>query len=358
MLNLCIKAEVEKRYRREVQQLCKTSSYGIIIDADQGEFDQKLLEAIVSEARDTAPHHTNFVLSVNPVSCGTTEYGEHVTNMKTVAVLAILCKTAHCNNSNYLPLLLALYLYSAGARVDAITVFNHLWLSVSYQVLQKKLQDLAFLSMDFIKQQSTNRRLVGTWDNFEYCENVHGERIGDTVKFRLVTMALWVKNGWKIPPAGLKLRKQCIWSHRSHSFKAAFPDEKLDISHLSIPIVDRIDYSKVGATEAHAFAPSMFSESSTAGNILVFKDLNVIQMGIEKDDPRWDDWLTLWWGDLKTKIQMESMQKVNVAARKAYDCYQHIFPGLALWHLRFNYLKMVWEVFYPGRSANERSSLQ
>ena len=43
---------------------------------------------------------------------------------------------------------------------------------------------------------------------------------------------------------------------------------------------------------------------------------------------------------------------------QAYNEYQYIFPGLALWHLRFNYLKMVWELFYPGGSATERSTLQ
>ncbi|MCJ1468817.1 hypothetical protein MMC07_007447 [Pseudocyphellaria aurata] len=239
--------------------------------------------------------------------------------MKTVAVLAILCQSAHRNNSHYLPLVLALYLYSAGARVDAITLLNHLGISVSYNVLKSQLENIASSSMAMIKDQSTNHRLVGTWDNFEYRENVHGERVGDTVKFCSVTMALWVKNGWEIPSTGLKqsmwaptrglpnaerlvwsvygpdhadLRKQCVWSHRFHVFKAAFPDKDLDFT-LAMPIVDRIDCSKVGATEAHAFAPSMFNESSTTENMSVFEDLNIHQMGIEKTDPRWEDWLTI-----------------------------------------------------------------
>ncbi|MCJ1461627.1 hypothetical protein MMC07_000224 [Pseudocyphellaria aurata] len=201
-------------------------------------------------------------------------------------------------------------------------------------------------------------------------------------------MALWIKNGWEILSTGLKqsmwcptrgltkgrqlapsvygsrkagLRKQCVWSHRSHAFKSVFSDEELDFGTLSsMSIVDRIDCSKpeFGATEARAFAPSMFSESSTARNIAVFDDLNVIQMGIEKSDPRWNDWHTIWWGDLKTEIQMRSMQNVGSKARRPYERYQYIFLGLALWHLRFNYLKMVWEIFYPERSANERSTLQ
>lgn len=55
---------------------------------------------------------------------------------------------------------------------------------------------------------------------------------------------------------------------------------------------------------------------------------------------------------------MLSMQNYGIGIDRAYDRYQHIFPGLALWHLRFNYLKMIWEVFYPGGSASERSTLQ
>lgn len=55
---------------------------------------------------------------------------------------------------------------------------------------------------------------------------------------------------------------------------------------------------------------------------------------------------------------MRAMQNGGIGMNRAYDRYQHIFPGLALWHLRFNYLKMVWELFYPGGSATERSTLQ
>lgn len=123
--------------------------------------------------------------------------------MKLVTILVILCKSAHRNNSNYLPLLIALYLYSAGTKIDAITLFNHLGISVLYNVLIKTLRGISLSSMKLIKEQSTNCRLVGAWDNFEYRKNVNGERIGDRVKFCSVTMALWIKNGWKIPETGL-----------------------------------------------------------------------------------------------------------------------------------------------------------
>lgn len=52
------------------------------------------------------------------------------------------------------------------------------------------------------------------------------------------------------------------------------------------------------------------------------------------------------------------MQSQSIGMNRPYDQYQHLFPGLVLWHLRFNYLKMIWELFYPGGSATERSTLQ
>lgn len=100
--------------------------------------------------------------------------------------------------------MIGLYLYFAKACVDALTLLNHLGLLVSYDILQKSIRNITQASQVWIKEQAINRKLVGTWDNFKYHENVHGERVSDMVKFRSVTMALWIKNGWRIPEEGLK----------------------------------------------------------------------------------------------------------------------------------------------------------
>lgn len=124
--------------------------------------------------------------------------------IKIVVILVTLCCSTYQNNSNYIPLLIAIYIYLVGARVDAITFFNHLGLSVSYDVLQKQLKKVTTLSISWIKSQGLNCKLVGSWDNFEFCENVHGERTGDKVKFQSVTMALQIKQSWRIPKDGLQ----------------------------------------------------------------------------------------------------------------------------------------------------------
>lgn len=60
-----------------------------------------------------------------------------------------------------------------------------------------------------------------------------------------------------------------------------------------MPKVDLIDCKIKGSTVAYPFAPSMVNESTTAGNISVFEDLNIIQRDLKKEDPCFDDLLTI-----------------------------------------------------------------
>ena len=169
---------------------------------------------VVIQVKTTIPLLSSLVLGIGPTSLKSKASDSN--DMKLVAILAILYRSAYRNNSNYLPLMIGLYLYSAGACVDAIILLNRLGLLVLYDVLQKSLRNITLASQAWIKEQATNCKLVGTWDNFEYRENVHGERIGDTVKFRSITMALWIKNGWRISIGGLK---QSMWDSNRE-----FPD--------------------------------------------------------------------------------------------------------------------------------------
>lgn len=202
IIRLRFRKEMEQRYDHKVQKLYRTSGFGLVKSNQPGDLDQAPLENVVSEAKELAPMMTSLVLGVGPTS--KSPLSSHLSSMKLLAILVIICRSAHRNNSNYVPLLVAMYMYSAGAKVDAITLFNRLGLSVLYNVLLRKLRGIATSSAAFINEQASNCKLVGTWNNFEYRENVAGERIGDTVKFRSITMALWMKNKWRIPATGLK----------------------------------------------------------------------------------------------------------------------------------------------------------
>ena len=87
-------------------------------------------------------------------------------------------------------------------------------------------------------------------------------------------------------PQASEIRQLCTRSHRFEAFQAAFPTESLSYQSVSMPVLNKINCKTKGCTKAYPFAPSMFSKSSTAGNIAVFEDLNVFQMGINKADPR------------------------------------------------------------------------
>lgn len=60
--------------------------------------------------------------------------------------------------------------------------------------------------------------------------------------------------------------------------------EKSLSSSTSIPVIDWIKCKLDEKTEAYTFVSSIFSESLLTDNQSVFKDLNVIQLGIDKTD--------------------------------------------------------------------------
>lgn len=188
MIKLQFRKEIEQQYGHKVQRLCRTPGFGLIKNNQPEDLDQAHLENVVSEAKKLAPMMTRLRLGVGPTS--RSPLTSHLISIKLLVILVIICKSAHRNTSNYIPLLVAMYIYSTGAKVDTITLLNRLGLSVLYNVLLKKLRGITSLSLAFIKEQIFHCKLVGTWDNFEYQENIAGERIGNTLKFRSVTMAL------------------------------------------------------------------------------------------------------------------------------------------------------------------------
>lgn len=86
-----------------------------------------------------------------------------------------------------------------------------------------------------------------------------------------------------------------------------------------MPIVDVIDCKLEKATKAYLFTPFMSSKSTTAGNINVFEDLNIDQLGLKKENLCWSELLTLWWGNLKTEVQMQGMKAHGIEMDRAYN---------------------------------------
>lgn len=120
-------------------------------------------------------------------------------------------------------------------------------------------------------------------------------------------------------PESTRIRKQCIWSHYFRVFLAAFPSKTLSYTSAAMPLISLINCKIEEKTEAYAFPPSMFSESSSDGNQSVFKDLNVLQIRIDKTNNQWNNWLTIWWGDQKTEVQVLGIQVIEVRINQPYD---------------------------------------
>ena len=145
IIKLRAKSELEKCYCQKVQNLCRTPCFGAA-KTEPGVLDQHPLEEIIGVSSKKAPLFCYLVLSLGPTSCSSSFSSDtHLVSMKIVAVLVILCRLAHQNNSNYFPLLVALYMYFAGAKIDAITLLNHLGLFVSYKVFQNKLYKISLI---------------------------------------------------------------------------------------------------------------------------------------------------------------------------------------------------------------------
>lgn len=109
-----------------------------------------------------------------------------------------------------------------------------------------------------------------------------------------------------------------------------------------MPKIDIIEWKTKDMTSPFLFVLAMVSESIIARNINVFEELNVNQLGLVKDNLCFDELFYIWWGYLKIEIvQMLSMQNYELGMNRPYNSYQHLFSGLALWHLCFNYIKMV-----------------
>ena len=114
IIRLRFRKEIEKRYSREMQALYKILGFGSIRCNQPGDLDWVFLESIISQAKETALLITSLVLNIG-LTISTTPLISHLISMKLVAIFVIICRSTYRNNSNYLPPLMAIYLYFAGA---------------------------------------------------------------------------------------------------------------------------------------------------------------------------------------------------------------------------------------------------
>lgn len=164
MIRFCFRRKMESRYSNEVQKLYRSSGFGRADKDWSRDLNREPLEAIVSKTKEIASLITSMVLGMSSNSNAylTSHLASYQALMKLLTIFVVICKLAHWNTSNYIPLLVAMYLYLAGAKVDTITLFNYLGLFVLYNLLLRKLRDIKANSAAFIKKQASNYKLVGS----------------------------------------------------------------------------------------------------------------------------------------------------------------------------------------------------
>lgn len=123
-----------------------------------GDLDQASLEYIVSKAKKLASIITSLILGTgltlkSPLT-------SHLVSMKLLAIFVIIYRSTHQNFNNYVSLYIIIYMYSAGAKIDTITVFNYPGLFILYNLVLKKLRSIITSSATSIKKEASNCKLI------------------------------------------------------------------------------------------------------------------------------------------------------------------------------------------------------
>lgn len=150
MIRLQFRKEIKQQYDQKVQKCYRTPRFGLIKINQLGDLDSVPLENIISEAKKLTSIMTSLIFGVG--STLKSPLTSYLASMKLLAILVIICRSAYWNKSNCIPLLVTMYIYSASAKVDAITFFNRLGLSVLYNMLLRKLRGITSSSTAFFEK--------------------------------------------------------------------------------------------------------------------------------------------------------------------------------------------------------------
>lgn len=104
-----------------------------------------LLEKIIFKVKKLVPIMTSLIFSVSPILKN--PLTSHLASIKLLAIFVITNKSVYWNNNNYIPLFVAIYIYSASTKVNTITFFNRLDFFVLYNVLLRKLRNVNIFSV-------------------------------------------------------------------------------------------------------------------------------------------------------------------------------------------------------------------
>lgn len=124
---------------------------------------------------------------------------------------------------------------------------------------------------------------------------------------------------------------------------------------MKMPTMQRVKYPK---TISWPLEPIQQNESTTEGNIIIHEDIEERQLHHDSNEPLWSTVLKPYYGDLKTVRQILAVQSCRHNAERPYDTRRWIIPGLGLWHLRLNMLRLIHKIHWGGVRPKDSSTLQ
>ena len=111
-------------------------------------------------------------------------------------------------------------------------------------------------------------------------------------------------------------------------------------------------------TQSHPLAPIFSDESTIEGNLQIHEKIELQAFGQNPDDQTWAHKLRPVFGDLKTIARISACQSLRSTAQRPFDSRRWIVPGLGLWHLRLNLLRLIHKIHWGGSSPIDSSTLQ
>ena len=106
-------------------------------------------------------------------------------------------------------------------------------------------------------------------------------------------------------------------------------------------------------------APVWQNEGTNVGTVAILDNYEEVQCGHSPESQRWSSDLTLWHGDVKTILRLRSVQDMRMlTAERPYDQKVWVMPVLGLWHLRYNFLKLIHKIHWGGSQPLDSSCLQ
>lgn len=165
IIKIYFQKKLKKRYSQEVQSFYKTPSFGLATQSTSSfkEINQRSFKNVIKEAQENVFLLNSIIIAIElsswRISLSSNVAYFWLISIKINTILVILYCSIYWNNSNYIPLLIALYLYTAKAQGDTITLLNHLSFLLLYDVLKKKLKEIIISIISWIKSQGSNPHL-------------------------------------------------------------------------------------------------------------------------------------------------------------------------------------------------------